>query len=108
MKFLDLIFGKKAAKTARKVQKAVSTQPAKAKGAALPKLVWTKSEKGNDTTEFQGTRITIFKQQGEWNYCIAEILDEDDIAEGVQDEPIFGDGYATKTAAKNAALDEIA
>jgi hypothetical protein len=66
-----------------------------------------KSEKGNDTGVVDGWRVTIFKSDGEWNYVLAEILDEQDIADGLEDDPQFGDGYPTKPAAKKAALEEL-
>lgn len=110
MGWLDALLGKKNARTFKKVQKAISQPPPAPKKPArpaLPKLEWHKSDKGNDTTEFEGMRITIFKQDDEWNYCIAEILDEEDIADGLEDDPEFGDGYPTKAAAKKAALEEL-
>lgn len=107
MKLLDLIFGKKTANRARKIQKALTPPPpAKPKAQPLPKLVWSKSAKGNDTTEYEGHRITIFPQDDGWNYVLSEILDEDDIADGLEDSPEFGIGYPTKAAAKRAAFEE--
>lgn len=69
--------------------------------------VWRKSARGNDTTEIDGFRVTIFKQDGEWNYCISEILDEIGMEDGLEDDPQFGDGYPTKAAAQRAALAEL-
>lgn len=110
MGWLDLIVGKKSARTIKKVQKVASSASAKPKAerkAAAPKVVWRKSEKGNDTTEIDGFRVTIFKQDDGWNYVSSEILDAEDIADGMTDEPEFGDGYTTKTEAKKAALEDF-
>ena len=110
MGWLDLVVGKKSAQTIKKVQKVVShvtAKPKPEKKAAAPKVEWQKSEKGNDTTEIDGFRITIFKQDGEWNYCSSEIFDAEDIADGMTDSPEFGDGYPTKTEAKKAALKDF-
>lgn len=108
MGWLDILVGRKAAKQARtvaKVAKSVRPKPATPeKAASASRIEWTKSEKGNDTAEVHGHRITIFKRDGFWNYCVAEILDEDDLAEGMTDETEFGDGYPTKAAAKKEAL----
>ncbi|MET4127737.1 hypothetical protein [Roseovarius sp. MBR-6] len=111
MGWLDLIFGKGNAKTIKKVQKAASAIQPKvtpAPKATAPKVQWQKSEKGNDTAEIDGFRVTIFKQDDGWNYCIAEILDEEDIADGVEEAPEFGEWYPTKAEAKKAALEEVA
>lgn len=110
MGWLELIFGKKNARTMKKVQKTtanITGKPAPQREVKRPKIEWQKSEKGNDTAEIDGFRVTIFRQDDEWNYCIAEILDEEDIADGVEDVPEFGDGYPTKTQAKKAALEEL-
>jgi len=110
MGWLDLIVGKKSARTIKKVQKVASyatSKPKPEKEAAALKVEWQKSEKGNDTTEIDGFRITIFKQDGGWNYCTSEILDAEDIADGVTDSPEFGDGYSTKPQAKKAALEDF-
>jgi hypothetical protein len=90
MGWLDAIFGKGSTKKIKKVHKATSALAGKSKPAesgTAPKVQWTKSEKGNDTAEINGFRATIFKQDDGWNYCISEILDEDDIADGVEDVP---------------------
>lgn len=110
MGWLDLILGKKNAKTIKKAQKVASTISAKPKAerkVAAPKVVWRKSEKGNDTTEIDGFRITIFKQDDGWNYVVSEILDAEDIADGMTDEPEFGDWYPSKAEAKKAALEDF-
>ena len=110
MGWLDIILGRKNSKTLKKVQKAASTVTTKSKqklNPTHPKVEWQKSEKGNDTAEINGFRVTIFKQDDGWNYCIAEILDEEDTADGVADSPEFGEWFPTKTEAKKAALEEV-
>lgn len=114
MGWLDMLFGKRAAKHVRAVQKTVraaqkvTTKPARAEPKPAPiKVAWTKSEKGNDTAEVDGWCVTIFKQDAGWNYCLSEILDAEDIENGDEDDPHFGDGYATKAAARKAALEDI-
>ena len=110
MGWLDAILGKGSTKKIKKVQKATSALTAKEKPAqkvAAPKVQWEKSDKGNDTAEIDGFRVTIFKQDDGWNYCISEILDEEDIAAGVEDAPDFGEGFDTKAQAKKAALEEL-
>lgn len=107
MGLLDALFGKKTASRARKIQKALTPPPPpKPKAQPLPKVVWSKSAKGNDTTEYEGYRITIFQQDEGWNYVVSEILDEDDLADGLEDSPEFGIGYSTKAAAKRAAFED--
>lgn len=109
MGWLDLLLGKKAAKQTRTVNKLVkaATKSPASKPAPARKVEWTKSEKGNDTAQIDDFQVTIFKQDGQWNFCVAEILDDDDRAEGHQDEPHFGDGYPTKTEAKKEALEYL-
>ena len=110
MGWLELIFGKKTARTMKQVHKAtagISGKPTSGTRAKRPKIEWRKSENGNDTAEIDGFRVTIFRRDDEWNYCIAEILDEEDIADGVDDAPEFGEGYPTKAEAKKAALEEL-
>jgi hypothetical protein len=110
MGWLDAIFGKGSAKKIKQIQKVTSALTPKEKAApksASPKLEWKKSEKGNDVAEVDGFRVTIFKQGGGWNYCISEVLDEEDIADGMQDDPIFGEGFDTKAEARKAALEDL-
>jgi hypothetical protein len=108
MGWLDLIVGKKNARTIKAVQKVASNAAAKPKPekkAAAPKVEWQTSEKGNDKTEIDGFRITVFKQDAGWNYCFSEILDSDESADDEMNTPQFGDGYTTKSKAKKAVLE---
>jgi|GEM_PF-2140760 len=110
MSWLNLVLGKKSARTVKKVQKmasALSAPPKAETKVAAPKVVWLKSENGNDTTEVDGFRVTVFKQDDGWTYVASELLDAEDIAEGMTDEPEFGDWYPTKAEAKRAALEEF-
>lgn len=110
MKWLDAILGKGSAKKYKKIQKAAAALAPKEKPlqkSVAPKPEWKKSEKGNDTAEIDGFRVTIFKKDDGWNYCISEIYDEEDIADGMEDEPIFGEGFDTKAQARKAALEEL-
>jgi len=110
MGWLDLIFGKKSARALKQVQKATASVGGKTKPAAKgkrPKVEWQKSEKGNDTAEVDGFRVTVFRQDDGWNYCVSEILDADDVANGVEEVPEFGDGFETKAGAKKAALENF-
>lgn len=111
MGWLDLIFGKGTTRrvaTAKKVAKTLTPQSTKQeKKPQKPKLIWSKSENGNDTTIYDGFRVTLFQQDGLWNYCVVEILDDEDRANGDEDEPIFGDQYPTKAEAKREALAEV-
>lgn len=66
-----------------------------------------KSDAGNDTAEIDGFRVTIFERNGGWTYCISEILDEEHLADGLEDVPEFGDWFPTKAAAKKGALEEL-
>lgn len=105
--FKGLIFGKSAKKKASLVQKAIKAAQSTASKTPPVSVAWSKSEKGNDTAVVDGWRVTIFKSDGEWNYCISEIFDAEDIADGMEDDPQFGDGYPSKAAAKKAALEEL-
>lgn len=113
MGWLDLLFGKGATRKAKTIQKiAKAASPPKAtpkapKAPPTPKLEWVKSENGNDTAIHDGFRITLFKRDGLWNYCVVEILDEEDIADGTEEMPIFGDGYPTKAEARREAMLEV-
>lgn len=110
MGWLDALLGKGSTKKIRQVQKVAKAVAPKDKPTAkktLPKIEWRKSEKGNDTAEFEGFRVTIFKDGEEWNYCISEILDEQDLADGIDDVPDFGEGFETKAKAKKAALEQL-
>lgn len=107
MGWLDAIFGKGTSKNVRAIEKAFKPSKQKPKPVAKtarPKVTWTKSEKGNDTAEVDGWQITVFPQDGIWNYCACEILDEEDIASGEKDIPIYGDLYPTKAEAKREAI----
>lgn len=107
MGWLDLILGKKTARTIKKVQNSVfetSAQPRTEKKAVVPKVVWQKSEEGNDTAEIDGFLITIYREEDGWTYRYSEILDAEDIADGMIDTPEFGDWFPTKTEAKKASL----
>ena len=110
MDWLSFILGKKNAKTAKKIKKLTSGLAATQKptpAVKLPKAQWRKSNNGNDTAELEGFRVTIFQQDERWNYCISEVLDAEDLADGLEDSPEFGDGYDTKSEAKKAALEYL-
>lgn len=107
MGWLDAFFGKGTSKNVRAVKKALNPTPPKSKPkakASHPKVAWTKSEKGNDTAKIDGWQITVFPQDGIWNYCACEILDAEDIANGEKEMPMYGDLYPTKAEAKREAV----
>ena len=110
MGWLELLFGKRNAKTIKTIQKTTAKLRAKPHvptERGRPPLKWKKSQNGNDTAEIDGFRITVFEQDDGWTYCISEILDAEDIADGVEDELDFGDWFPTKAAAKRGALDQF-
>jgi len=117
MGWLDALFGKgtsKNIKTAQKVLKAAKkvTAPAPPPPETIgrvptnsrPKVIWGKSANGNDQTKIDGYLVTVFKKGDLWNYCVAEILDEEETASGEKPDLEFGDEYPTKAEAKREAL----
>ena len=54
--------------------------------------------------EIDGYLVTVFKKGDLWNYCVAEILDEEESASGEKPDVEFGDEYPTKAEAKREAL----
>jgi hypothetical protein len=110
MDWLSFILGKKNAKTAKKIRKITSGLAATQKPTPAikpPKVQWQKSNNGNDTAELEGFRVTIFQQDEGWNYCISEVLDAEDLADGLEDSPEFGVGYDSKSEAKKSALENL-
>ena len=76
MGWLDLLFGKGTSRKAAKASKAITkissalaapAEKSSSKKTPAQKIDWQKSEKGNDTAEIDGYRITIFKRDDEWN-----------------------------------------
>lgn len=57
---------------------------------------WTVSENGNPTRIEGSVRLTVFRQDRGWKYCIADINDRDD--------PYFSDAYSSERDAREEAL----
>lgn len=60
---------------------------------------WSRSSNGNPMIIRRKRRITVFRSDGGWKYCIARIEQDDN--------PFYSEAFETKAAAKFEALAHV-